>query len=523
MTRDRSILLSSLQSRFVAVYLIVMAPIAVLASYYQYTIQSDRHQAREIAALDAVESAFAPVTSTLIQADLLLDLLSELTSRGLPGGGECDRVIDAILQANFPIEAVGIYNMDGQPLCAQAMQRSGVATDVASPPVAQSPRVTMTDSDILATNMVADHIVAIRAKIPKVDLPDVATGYMFVSRTPDTAMGSDRAVYQDLGNLLAPNARDILSGRSDRDVAVLPVSAFDLRLIATLAPGVAAPPFWLTVVYAGFVPLLFLTLSLLLADLLIRKMALNDITRLTRDMRAFRQDRNLPKVGLSRWATDETTAMQAEFSVLSDQLLHEEAEAQNRLHNANTLQREIFHRVGNNLQIIQSILRLYESDANTPEERQLVHRLAARIRVINLVHNAMHRSVDAPVLPVGQVVSKLIQGMRHEGIVSANIEFEETYQNVELRLNRAYALCYLLVEKLTRLSRSGARHIQISLLEDGDQANLSISADVGHLAQPDPVSARLRQVYTHDLHAIAQWHEDTNSVTYKAVMPRQVK
>lgn len=523
MTRDPRILLGSLRSRFVAVYMIVMAPIAVLASYYQLNILTDRHEAREIAALDAIESAFAPVIAILVQTDLFLDLLGGLSSRGLSEGGECDMVIDAILQASFPIAAVGIYSEDEQPLCAQAMQRSGVGTEVTSARIVQSPQITMTDSDILATKKIEDNIIAIKASLPKVDLPDVATGYLFVNRTPDTATGADQAVYQDLGNRLATDARDILRDQSDHDVAALPVAAFGLRLIATLQPGVAAPPVWLIIVNAGFVPLLLLTLSLLLADLLIRKMALNDITRLTRDMRAFRQDRDLPKLGLGRWATIETAAMQVEFSALSDQLLHEEAEAQNRLHNANILQREIFHRVGNNLQIIQSILRLYEQDTHTPEEQQLVNRLAARIRVINLVHNAMHRTVDAPVLPVGLIISKLIQGLRHEGIIDADIEITEDFQNIELRINRAYALCYLLVEKLKRLSRSGAQHIQISLLEDGDQAVLTISANVRELARPDPVSARLRHIYAHDLQATAHWHHNVNSVIYKAQMPRQVK
>ncbi len=523
MTRQRRTFLSSLRSRFIAVYMIVMAPIAALASYYQYSILSDRHQAREVTALDTLEGAFAPVTSTLVQTDLLLGLLGELTNRGLSGGDDCDLVIDAIVKARFSVAAAGIYTSDGQAVCSQGILRSGMVADAGSAQPPQSPFIRLTDSDLFVTKAVSGQIIAIEADLPKVELPEIAMGYGIVSRTSPPDAAANQPAYQTLGNRLAPDARDILRGESEGDVAILPVAAFGLRPVATLARGVAAPPLWLTIINASFVPLVLLTLSLLLADMLIRKMALNDITRLTHDMRAFRQDRDLPKGGLGPWTSEETAKMQVEFSALSDQLLHEEAEAQNRLHNANILQREIFHRVGNNLQIIQSILRLYASDVSTSEEKALIERLASRIRIINLVHAAMHRSVDAPFLPAGQALSRLIQDLRHEGVIAENIEIKERFQDVELRVNRVYALCYLLVEKLIRLSRSGARYVQISLREDGDRALLAIKADIGHLAPPNPVSARLRQVYTHELRATARWHEGEDTVTYEAVMPRKVR
>ncbi|MCK8482575.1 hypothetical protein MUY21_00850 [Aliiroseovarius sp. S2029] len=522
MTRLRHLFLNSLQSRFIAVYLIVMAPIAALASYYQFTILSDRHEAREIAALDAVESAFAPVTSTLVQSDLLLNLLGELAGRGMSQEGECSSMIDAVLKADFSVVAAGIYTEDGEPLCTQAMQQFGVGSDLTMTPPANSPQVNLTESELFVTKTVPGHIVAVQANIPSVDLPEITTDFRFASRISPLTSDGNRADDLVLVHRLAPHARGIVHDEHDQDLAILPVTAFDLRLIATLRPGVAAPPVWRTVVNAAFVPLVLLALSLLLADLLIRKLAVNDITRLTRDMKAFRQDRDLPRQGVGPWATDETAAMQAEFSTLSDQLLREEAEAQNRLHNANIMQREIFHRVGNNLQIIQSILRLYAKEAQTQEARQLIDQVAARIRVINLVHNAVHRSVDAPVLSAGQTVSKLIQGLQHEGLIASDIDIDQRFQDVGLRVSQIYALCYLLVEKLTRLSRSGASRIQIDLVEDDATIVLSVSANVGQLAAADPVRARLREVYTRDLRATARWHTETDTVTFTAVIPGQV-
>nr|WP_282569198.1 histidine kinase dimerization/phosphoacceptor domain -containing protein [Aliiroseovarius sp. S1339] len=215
--------------------------------------------------------------------------------------------------------------------------------------------------------------------------------------------------------------------------------------------------------------------------------------------------------------------MRAEFSTLADQLLHEEAVAQNSLHNANILQREIFHRVGNNLQIIQSILRLYAREAHSPDEKQLLARLVVRVRLINLVHKAMHQSADGPLLPVGSAVGKLIQGLRHEGMIGDNIEIVENFEPVQLRINRVYALCYLIAEKLDRLSRSGAMHLKIDILKDGDQAHLKIKGDATQLASVDPVSAQLRQVYQHELRATSHWQKQDDSVQFDAFMPRKVK
>ncbi|WP_289043481.1 histidine kinase dimerization/phosphoacceptor domain -containing protein [uncultured Aliiroseovarius sp.] len=519
MTRKRRKFLGSLQSRFIVVYLIVMAPIALFASVYQFSILTDRYHTREIAALDALGNGSASVTSTLVQTNLLLDILSELSTQDLSEGEECDMVISAILKAQFPVVAAGIYSPEGQPICTQGIVRSGMVADTTATTI--RPDVTLSERDLFVTQTVQTRIIAIEAELSPIEPPEIATDHAFLSPTT-MAADADHPTYHQLANLPAPTARGIVSGPAGEDIAVLPVAAFDLRFFATLTSGIAAPPLWLTIVNASFVPLALLAISLMLADLLIRKMALDDINQLTDEMRAFRRDRDLPRSEPGPWDSSETEAMRSEFSTLSEQLLHEEAEAQNRLHNANILQREIFHRVGNNLQIIQSILRLYANDVDTSAERKLVERLALRIRVINLVHNAMHRSTDAPTLPVGSAVRQLVQGLRHEGLVADNIKIRENYRDVQLRVSRVYALCYLIVEKMDRLSRSGATHVEIDLVEEGDQAHLTIRTDVQTLAAPDTVSERLRQVYLHDLRATARWIDGDAGIVYDAVMPRQI-
>lgn len=112
------------------------------------------------------------------------------------------------------------------------------------------------------------------------------------------------------------------------------------------------------VVWSALWPVLLYLITLLIASILLHRLVLMDANLLRADIDAFRKtgmltsdpDRTVTKEGEE--TTREIFTDLAQRQIVADQI------ADARLTHAETLQMEVFHRVSNNLQIIQSMIRL---------------------------------------------------------------------------------------------------------------------------------------------------------------------
>lgn len=523
MTRRGRHILGSLQSRFLAIYLIVMAPIAILASYYQFTLAENRYSTREKTTMDSVERAFVDVTSTLEQSKLLMDLIAAAAEREIPTPDRCSLLSEATDNAPFTIMAAGVMSESSSDSCIPVGNLDEVDLGDTSALGSQDVAVFEHNHHLTLKRAVGERVVFLVFNPGDAELPDWVMGYGFLAEgSPDTDR-TYRTLLKNAPWMKDPKARGIVENTAGEHILILPQTALGVRAFATLSPEVLTPSVATLILRASFAPFVLLAVALLIADFLVRRVVLRDINLLSREMHGFLQDRNLPQTELTPSVTTETANMRAEFSSLAQQLLREEADAENRIHNANALQREIFHRVGNNLQVIQSIMRLQSSNTKTPQEAALIRSVSVRLRIISLVHEVLHRTVDAPVLPVGPGIGQMIQKMRREAILSDRIEISETYDDLQLGVNRAYTLCYLIAETLVRLSTAGASEVRIAVDTDVDHARLRITAMQISDEPSDPVGLRLCDVYARGLRAKTSWTSQGDETHYEASFPISIK
>ena len=71
--------------------------------------------------------------------------------------------------------------------------------------------------------------------------------------------------------------------------------------------------------------------------------------------------------------------MEVDFAQMTDRVLREEAEIENRLHEQKVLLREVHHRVKNNLQLISSIINMQMRQIDSPEGRLVLRRIQDRV------------------------------------------------------------------------------------------------------------------------------------------------
>ena len=290
------------------------------------------------------------------------------------------------------------------------------------------------------------------------------------------------------------------------------VSDTDMRMIATLNDNYAATSRWLLALRAAVSPLSFLVISLGIAAVLIQRFALRDIAALRREMAAFRAYRTLPNVPDPGVTTHETLAMREDFSALAAQLLSEERAAQERLHNAEVLQREVFHRVSNNFQVIQSIIRLIGRETGKSPHLDLV---SERVQLLSAAHHAVHKTADASLQPVGGALQSLVDELKAAGWlkgIAVQIKADERV----LPVYQTYALVHLATEALRRLERSGSEAITIAL----SNGKMTISGADTPLGQSDAISRRLKEAFTRELHGQSSWEGSTFVVTFPMDDPR---
>ncbi|MCV6824855.1 MULTISPECIES: histidine kinase dimerization/phosphoacceptor domain -containing protein [Halocynthiibacter] len=514
--------MGSLQSRFQAIYLIVMAPIAILASYYQYNLAETRYSSREQSTLDSVERSFVDVTSAFEQSKLLMDLMSSAASEDLPLPDRCRLLNQAVDDASFTVFAAGIASVSPSESCLWGGNVEGLA-DVDLLSGNRDDIVTVENNHHLTIRRsVGDEVVYLAFDPGEVDLPEWVTSYGFLVASDPNA---DEAYQELLANapwLMDTDARGIVKNSIDESIVLLPKTTLGVRIFASLSPEILRPATYLIVLRASFGPFLLLAIALLIADLLVRRLVLRDINLLSDEMHGFMNNRTLPQTDKNPSVTNETAQMRKEFSRLARQLLWEEAEAENRIRNANALQREIFHRVGNNLQVVQSIMRLHSSNAKTPEEVALIKRVSVRLRIISMVHEVLHRTVDAPVLPVGPGIGHMIQKLRREEILAENLHIAEAYDDVSVGVNRAYTLCYLIAETLVHFSNAGATALKVQVKDAGEKLCLSISAQEADDMVADPVGARLCEVYARGLKAKTNLASTGTETLFEAVFPKDI-
>jgi two-component sensor histidine kinase len=175
--------------------------------------------------------------------------------------------------------------------------------------------------------------------------------------------------------------------------------------------------------------------------------------------------------------------------------LDAEALEQSRLATAyrETLYRELNHRVGNNLQLVQSLLRL-RSRGQSPEIRDILDDVALRVAAIGEVHAELSGAGAGPLLDLGELLERL---MRNPALVppERGITVSCRTGSLPVPAEQAIGLALIAVEAVTNAikhafpdGREGT--VNVILEEAGELATLSIQDDGRGLSADSLASCR---------------------------------
>ncbi len=153
------------------------------------------------------------------------------------------------------------------------------------------------------------------------------------------------------------------------------------------------------------------------------------------------------------------------------------------LEEKNTLLKEVYHRVKNNLQVVQSLLNLQGRKVLDDGARTALREMAQRVRSMSLVHELLYRSANLTAVPLGGYVRALAHQLSMSaehptGEVRVTVEAPD----IEIGMDTAIPLGLLLTELISNGFKHGfpagrLGHIMVSFSADSQGMRISVSDD----------------------------------------------
>jgi two-component sensor histidine kinase len=227
-----------------------------------------------------------------------------------------------------------------------------------------------------------------------------------------------------------------------------------------------------TPVANAVMPLVMWLASLSVAWFAIDRFVVSRINNLAGAMRDFSHHRRLPTdLDLSD-VSSEMADLEQSFRRLAEDVLHEEAEQENRLREKSVLLKEVHHRVKNNLQIISSIMNMQIRKASAPETKRALAQVQDRIMGLSGVHRTLYQAENLTQVNAATLIERIIE--QSQAIGSRNgvaVRFDLALDPVTVFPDQAVPLSMLVSEAVTNAMK------YVDSAEPLIRVRLSVSAD----------------------------------------------
>lgn len=401
-------------------------------------------------------------------------------------GADCGPALDRLVAGSRTLRFAGLYDRQGHGLCLSddAPPSFAATGGHASLLTEAAPAMAVVELPDAGPVMAALHpqsdqggsVTGFAAVAPRVPLTDAANaganGFALIlfdrqGQVLDAAgiAAGQGAMGQGIETLL-PEGRSLASLRAADVATFSAVSAGGDRRAYSLVRLIEGELFalgsWpadssglLTVrtLPAMLFPFLMWAVSLVAAWVAAETLVTRHIRRLRTAITAFaRGDRAIQPLDLQS-APREIRETAEAFSRMTENILHDEAELEDSLHQKEILLREVHHRVKNNLQLIASIVNMQIRRTTSEEARQIMRSLQDRMLGLATIHNGLYQTADLAEVAAEKLFPGIIEQIMRRAQSHGGVRLETEIDPVQLPLDRAVPLALLLTEALSNSMR----------------------------------------------------------------------
>jgi len=206
-------------------------------------------------------------------------------------------------------------------------------------------------------------------------------------------------------------------------------------------------------------------------------------------------------------------------------LVQEKTEA---LQQRDLLLREVYHRVKNNLQIVDSLITMQETSLSDTEAKASLQALRSRVYALGLVHQQLMTSHDLKTFDIAPFLKELTENVVSSG-ATGDVELQVNACELPVNLDFAVPLGLLVTELVTNSIKhafpDGEGKISVTLARSDEDGNIQVTVSDNGRGDQDQKTAsrtglgkRLIQGLVRQLQGQMdiQWH---NGTTAKVTLP----
>lgn len=183
--------------------------------------------------------------------------------------------------------------------------------------------------------------------------------------------------------------------------------------------------------------------------------------------------------------------------------------------NANSLLRELNHRVKNNFQIIVSLMNL-KKRMLPPERREDIRFLQDHVQCMAVAYRLVYETGEMAEISVSELLSEVVSELRQIAKLDiGRIKLAGTPIHEMMGLDQAIAFCLYLAVVLPPYldrAREATGTVTVYAMVEARHLTLSITGSWGEPVAPDPLRGRLREAYASQLQAEALPPSDPSDV-----------
>lgn len=248
---------------------------------------------------------------------------------------------------------------------------------------------------------------------------------------------NDGTVFQDYDN----------AGRL-RTFTVVPLVPGQVFSLAVWAPDASRVGLGSTFATLAF-PVLMWLASLGVSYVAVHRLVIRHIRALRRNIRAFSATRRIRTIDAEDLPAELREVTDA-FTLMTEQILRDEADQENLLHEKDVLLKEVHHRVKNNLQLIASITSMQIRRARNGETRFMLRRLQDRVMSLATVHRSLYQASVLSEVRADSLVTDLARQLaRSANLPDVPVDFTMDTEPVILYPDQAVPLSLLVTEAVT--------------------------------------------------------------------------
>lgn len=203
-------------------------------------------------------------------------------------------------------------------------------------------------------------------------------------------------------------------------------------------------------------PIAMWAVGIAIAFFAVNTLLLRNVLRLARVMGVFARGRRGVRMTPAEGAPVEIVALSESFNHLAERLETDERAMEAAIEEKNTLLKEVYHRVKNNLQLIVSMMNLQIRQTTSDAEREALRRLQSRVQGLALVHQRLYQASSLAAVRMDLLLDDLARRLREvQRLDRGEVEFSLHSEPVALEPDRAVPVSLFASEAIENAFKHG--------------------------------------------------------------------